>query len=153
MSDLQISVGSMSSESVFQTSSRFLNFSGPRARRQSIDLSGEAPQTRIAIMVPPRIMNTSNYHSPYLPSHVLDDGRVALVNCLSFSPFGEYLASGREDGTIAIWDTQDGKYLHCIDVKSPVLCLAWDPVRRSRIFCGLQNGTVAFFDKFQVFSQ
>lgn len=96
-------------------------------------------------------MNTiDELHSPYLPHNTLDDDRTAALNCLSFSPFGEYLAGGREDGKISIWDTENGRYTHCVDVKSPVVCISWDPARRSRIFCGLQNGTVAFFDRFQV---
>lgn len=95
-------------------------------------------------------MNIDSIHSPYLPVDIFDDDNMAALNCLSFSPFGEFLASGRQDGKIGIWDIKGGRYIHCIDARSPILCISWDPVRRSRIFCGLQNGTVAFFDKFEV---
>jgi WD40 repeat protein len=84
---------------------------------------------------------------PYVLHHTLNRPN-GTVNCLSFSPTGEYLASGSEDGKVRVWDPRDGAYLHSIQLGSPILCLKWDPTRRTRIFCGCQDGTVAYFENF-----
>jgi WD40 repeat protein len=73
---------------------------------------------------------------------------LSAVNCLVFSTTGNYLASGHDDGSIHIWDPLEGLYLHHIELGKPVLCLMWDPTHPPHIFCGCQDGMVAYFDKF-----
>lgn len=87
---------------------------------------------------------------PYLLHHTLRGGHESSIISLAFSPTGDYLASGGEDSAINIWNVHDGTLAHRIQLKSPILCLEWDPWRQNRIFCGCQNGTAAYFDNFQV---
>lgn len=84
---------------------------------------------------------------PYSILHTLK-GYDKAINCLAFSPTGEFLATGGEDECLRIWSPHDAKILACISTKSPILCLEWDPIRRKRLFFGCQNGTVAFIDSF-----
>lgn len=84
---------------------------------------------------------------PYTPLHTLK-GYDNTINALAFSPNGEFLATGGEDGMIKIWNPQGGESIANIQVKSPILCLEWDPKRQKRLFFGCQNGTAAFVDDF-----
>lgn len=84
---------------------------------------------------------------PYSLHHTLR-GYESPVNCVSFSPTGDFLATGSEDGSLRIWDPSNGKDLASLNVGSSILCIVWDPIRRKRLFFGCQNGTVAFLDNF-----
>jgi WD40 repeat protein len=70
------------------------------------------------------------------------------IKALAFSSTGKFLATGGEDGIILIWDPKAGQLLKSIDVRSPVLCLEWDPIRRKQLFFGCFDGTAAFVDSF-----
>lgn len=83
----------------------------------------------------------------YSLEHTLG-GYETPINCVAFSPAGEFLATGGEDGVLHIWSPGDTKPLASVDVDSSILCLEWDPVRYKRIFFGCQNGTAAFIDDF-----
>lgn len=104
--------------------------------------SGTLPRAfRISLPFPSRM------DEPY--AHLFNlKGYKNPINTLSFSASGEFLATGGEDGVVWIWDPQDGKFVASFDVKSPVLCLEWDPDFRKRLFFGCQDGTVAFVDDF-----
>ncbi|KAF8982328.1 WD40-repeat-containing domain protein, partial [Cyathus striatus] len=63
------------------------------------------------------------------------------VNVLKFSPTGEYLASGSEDGLVIIYGVNAGDVLHRIQMHSPVISLAWDLAHRCKIYCRCLCGT------------
>jgi WD40 repeat protein len=88
---------------------------------------------------------------PYLALHRLRSAHNRnRINHLAFSPTADFLASGGEDGALAIWNVQNGKLIYCHKLQSPVLALAWDYHRPKRVFFGCENGTAAYIDGFQV---
>jgi WD40 repeat protein len=84
---------------------------------------------------------------PYILHHTFN-AHSSSINCLAFSVGGHFLASGHKDGSIRIWNPHDREYLHRVEIGSLVLCLQWHPLRHSHIFCGCQDGTVAYIDEF-----
>jgi len=70
------------------------------------------------------------------------------INALAFSPCGQSLASGGEDGEVIMWDVQTGKaeqLLHAVgaddEMRDPVTCLAYS-ADGARLACavGLNGG-------------
>ena len=85
---------------------------------------------------------------PYIAIQTLQESHESLVNCLTFSPMAQYLATGDDSGAICIWDPQDANLLYSIDTGSPVLCLEWNPTRLTQLFFGCQSGTAAYITGF-----
>lgn len=52
-------------------------------------------------------------------------GHSASINALSFSPDGQYLASGSDDGTIYVFEAKNWQDIFKIDGLSPVTALLW----------------------------
>ena len=55
-------------------------------------------------------------------------GQQGRVNSLAFSPDGQHIASGGDDGTLRLWDASNGKSLHVFhDHKQSVCSVAFSP--------------------------
>ncbi|KAH7906906.1 WD40-repeat-containing domain protein [Hygrophoropsis aurantiaca] len=86
---------------------------------------------------------------PYLPLHTLH-GHVKSVSCLAFSPTGNRLASGGDDGNVIIWEPDQGKILHRVILHGPVTCIVWDPDdSRTRLFVGCGDGVLTVMETFK----
>ena len=56
------------------------------------------------------------------------EGHLANVNSVNFSADGKYLASGSDDGTIIIWDANNGEKLKILEGESWSICsVCWSP--------------------------
>ncbi|OBZ66279.1 hypothetical protein A0H81_13832 [Grifola frondosa] len=72
----------------------------------------------------------------------LTAGHCDTVNCVSFSPDSNYLASGGDDNALIIWDVVDGTLLYRLLFKSSVDCILWHPGRPGTILVGCRGGTL-----------
>jgi len=78
-------------------------------------------------------------------------GHSGTITCLAFSPLGDHLASGGEDGNVIVWDPMTGTLLHRVPVNSAITSMAWDPNdTRHCIFIGNANGTIFTVNNFIV---
>ncbi|KAF8988819.1 WD40-repeat-containing domain protein [Cyathus striatus] len=91
--------------------------------------------------------NPYQYHCAFVCN-----GHFRAVNCLQFSPDGEILASGADDGYIMIWEVSTGKRLQRISPRQgQIVSIRWmeDP-RRSRasyIVSGGADGTLKLWKR------
>ncbi|KAH7918994.1 WD40 repeat-like protein [Leucogyrophana mollusca] len=85
--------------------------------------------------------------SPYMLLHTLGE-HTDSVSCVRFSPDGNLLASGGDDGNLMIWDPSLGQLTHRIIMESPIICLAWDYAVPGRLFCGCKDGALVLIDNF-----
>lgn len=69
-------------------------------------------------------------------------GHRDTVTALEFSPDGNFLASGGQDGVLLIFSTSDWRLIHKFVDASPVSALLWHPVLEGHLFCGLKSGDV-----------
>lgn len=58
--------------------------------------------------------------------HKEEDKR-KFINCVIFSPNGEYVASGSFDGTVKLWRIKDGKLMQTFEAKKSVESIAFTP--------------------------
>lgn len=73
-------------------------------------------------------------------------GHQKLVNCVSFSPNGCYIASGSFDNTIRIWDGFKGNFISkLIGHVGPVFQLAWSSDSRFLVSCS-KDTTLKLWD-------
>ena len=62
---------------------------------------------------------------------------------MAFSPSGTFLATGGRLGEVCVWRIEDGSLILSFPGESAVLCAVWEDPGDSRIFYGLQDGTIA----------
>ena len=68
------------------------------------------------------------------------------VNCLQFSPDGQWLAAGGDDGRLAIYDYQHQDIADIEFIASvPVTSLLWHPSHQFSIFVGYSNGDLYLY--------
>ncbi|OBZ73424.1 hypothetical protein A0H81_07119 [Grifola frondosa] len=87
-----------------------------------------------------QVMVTEFYSTAYVQKFTLTSGHCATVNHVSFSPNGNYVASGGDDNTLNIWSLVDGSLLYKLLFQTPVDCLLWHPRISDTIIIGCQNG-------------
>ncbi|CAE6413293.1 unnamed protein product [Rhizoctonia solani] len=54
-------------------------------------------------------------------------GHTRSVNCLCFSLDGARIATGSDDKTVRVWDTENGKLLLCLATEVPIYAVAFSP--------------------------
>jgi WD40 repeat protein len=86
----------------------------------------------------------------FLRVRKLSGGHRGMINSMSFSRDGDYLATASEDGSLAVWETEAGLLKYSLCLGNPILTVAWDPRKKNRLFLGLLNGTAGFVDDFEV---
>jgi WD40 repeat protein len=79
-------------------------------------------------------------------------GHVDSVNTLQFSPTGDYIASGGQDGQLFIFSTKTWKPIRKYANPSPLNALAWHPTFSDTLVCGFSSGdlTTICFDGSEV---
>lgn len=83
----------------------------------------------------------------YLPVCRFSGGHTDSVNCAAFSAAGDLLATGSEDGSLAIWSVAAGSIVDCHRLNSSILTVVWDAHVPTRLFFGCVDGTAAYIDK------
>lgn len=80
-----------------------------------------------------------------------DQRHSGRVDALEWSPTGQYIATGSQDGTIRLWDAVTGEQLHVINLGEDawVFSLAWSP-DGSKLVYGNADGSVTLFDATQL---
>lgn len=78
----------------------------------------------------------------YASSILLPVEHVDGVTCVAFSPSGLLLASGGKRGELCVWRVEDGALLLSMPGESSVLSVAWEAPKDTRVFFGLQDGTI-----------
>lgn len=87
---------------------------------------------------------------PYQEHCTLQNGHKEGINVVSFSPNGDFLASGADDNTAVLWDVHNGNLLQKIITRSPVLSFAWNCNQMNTLFIGCQDGMIYCIRTFNV---
>ena|ERR1700753_3489475 len=69
-------------------------------------------------------------------------GHTSSVTVVLFSPDGEYLASGCENGIILVVATDSWETVKKLVNVSPVTALLWDPTFPMTLLCGFASGAM-----------
>ena len=76
----------------------------------------------------------------------LTGGHQAYVYCVTFDGLGERIASGAEDGSVVVWNTQNGSILHKFTGHNDVVnCIAFDKTGESLV-TGSSDGTIKIWN-------
>ncbi|XP_040583264.1 nucleoporin Nup37 [Lepeophtheirus salmonis] len=74
-------------------------------------------------------------------------GHRSYVNTLVYNPeTGDQIASGSDDLTVMLWDTETGSRIHSITFKSPVMSLGWHPMEVSKLMAAEKAGVIHIFN-------
>lgn len=95
---------------------------------------------------------SGQYTSEYaLVLGTLEEGHTDYVLTLDWSPTGQFVASGSQDGTVRVWDASTGEQLEVINLGEDawVYSVAWSP-DGSKLAYGNPDGTVTLFDATQL---
>ncbi|KIJ27479.1 hypothetical protein M422DRAFT_271331 [Sphaerobolus stellatus SS14] len=72
-------------------------------------------------------------------------GHSGYVTCVAYSPHGENIISGSLDGTVRIWEANNGRLTHCLDHGSGVNAIAMSH-DGEKIASGAFNGTLKIWE-------
>jgi len=64
------------------------------------------------------------------------------ITALQFSPSGDFLASGSENGVVLVFSTGSWKPVKRFIDASPVTALVWHPLFPKTILCGFDSGDI-----------
>ena len=89
------------------------------------------------------------YHT-FFNLHVFSEPTESVA-ALAFSPSGDLLASGDDNGNVIIWDPLKGLLRHRIITDSSVVCMTWSTdTARKRLFVGCLNGSLNVIEHLDV---
>ncbi|KAI6030665.1 WD40-repeat-containing domain protein [Pisolithus orientalis] len=86
--------------------------------------------------------------APFVLELTLED-HTDTITALMFSPTGNELASGSDNGSIIIYEPLVRSLKYCTVFQGGILSLAWDLQHLACLFVGCNDGTLAIIDDFK----
>lgn len=116
---------------------------------RGFEVSGNTDMPPVGRSIGPSIISifvtpagpTSLSLMPYKPTATLS-GHTDSVRVLRFSPCGDYLATGGDDGLILVFSTYSWKMIAKVVNVSPVTALLWHSAFPKTLMCGFHSGAV-----------